>query len=50
MWRDETEIDPGFAPVKGTLTVAHRHGQLGILYVDARDVAKALEHIGGGGI
>lgn len=50
MWRDWSELDEGFAPVAGTLRAARRHDIDGILYVDARDVAKAIENMHGGGI
>ena len=50
MHRDQGEIDSDFSPVAGTLHVARRHGVDGILYVDARDVARELSHVGGGGI
>ncbi len=50
MHRDQGEIDSGFAPVAGTLQSARRHGVDGILYVDARDVARELEGVSGGGI
>lgn len=50
MWRDWAELDEGFAPVAGTLQVARRHGMRGILYIDARDVAREIQFTNGGGI